>query len=62
MIGEDRVEPYNVVNDNGETKDPAAAQPERVQVMMARLKRLTANPANPDHFKSAKRGLRSEEW
>ncbi len=54
-IGGDRVELYNVVEDISEKSDLAAAQPERVQTMMARLKELTANPANPDHFKETKK-------
>ncbi len=54
-IGTDLVELYNVVDDISEKKDLAGAQPERVQAMMARLGELTANPANPDHFKETKK-------
>lgn len=61
-IGGDRVELYNVVDDISEQHDLAAAQPERLQTMLARLNELTANPANPDHFKETKkRGKRSDD-
>ena len=57
-VGGDRVELYNVVDDISEKHDLAAAQPERVQPMIARLKELTANPANPDHFKDTGKGAK----
>ncbi len=61
-IGGERVELYNVVDDISEQHDLAAEEPERVQTMIARLKELIANPANPDHFKEAKkRGKKADD-
>ncbi len=51
MVKGDLIELYNVVGDISEQHNQAAAQPERVQAMLARLHELTANPANPEHFK-----------
>ena len=49
-----------MVDDIREQHNLAAAQPERVQVMLVRLNELTANPANPEHFKeTSKRGDKS---
>ena len=59
-INGDLIELYNVVDDIREQHNLAAAQPERVQVMLVRLNELTANPANPEHFKeTSKRGDKS---
>ena len=55
IVNGDRIELYNVADDISERHDLAAAQPERVQAMLARLHELTANPANPDHFKDTKK-------
>ncbi len=61
-VNGDLIELYNVVGDIGEQRNLAAAQPERVQAMLARLHELTAHPANPDHFKDVnKGGNRSED-
>ncbi len=56
IVNGDRIELYKVADDISERHDLAAAQPERVQAMLARLQELTANPANPDHFKDTKKG------
>ena len=56
MVNGDRIELYNVVADISEQHNLAAAQPERVQAMLARLKELTAHPANPEHFKDTGKG------
>ena len=45
------VELYNLTADPGEQHNLAAAQPERVKAMQARLQVLTANPANADFLK-----------
>lgn len=48
--GSSPVELYNVVEDPGEQHNLAAAQPERVKAMQARLRALTANPVNAGFF------------
>ena len=53
-VNGDLIELYNVVDDISEQNNLATAQQERVHVMLARLKELTANPANPNHFKDTK--------
>lgn len=55
-VNGDLIELYNVVDDISEQHNLAASQPERVQVMLARLNELTTNPANPGHFKEKSKG------
>ncbi len=57
MVTSDLIELYNVASDISEQHNLAAAQPERVQAMLARLKELTAYPANPGHFKDTNEGI-----
>jgi arylsulfatase A-like enzyme len=43
--GQDRIELYNLANDISETKNLAAAEPERVKIMHARMETLMKNAA-----------------
>ena len=49
------VELYNLAEDIGEKTNLAAAQPERVKQMRARLDALLASPANPEYLQPKKR-------
>jgi arylsulfatase A-like enzyme len=49
------VELYNLSEDIGEKTNLAAAQPERVKKMRARLDALLASPANPDYLQTKTR-------